>query len=119
MSILQERIKLFLMQCTEDDTAKLSRLIDVYTLNSRYSDGVSIFISRIKLALKHIHTGKGLNAGFVTTVKPLYSEQSRDPKKCSLYRGVHPRGVRYVHVHMCLQYTKNGSVLASKGLLRW
>ena len=53
------------------------------------------------------------------TVKPLYSEQSRDPKKCSLYRGVHPRGVRYVHVHMCLQYTKNGSVLASKGLIRW
>ena len=56
---------------------------------------------------------------FNTTVKPLYSEQSRDPKKNSLYRGVHPRGVRYVHVHMCLQYTKNGSVLASKGLIRW
>ena len=53
------------------------------------------------------------------TVKPLYSEQSRDPKKCSLYRGVHPRGVRYVHVHMCLQYTRNGSVLASKGFIRW
>ena len=55
----------------------------------------------------------------VSTVKPLYSEQSRDPKKCSLYRGVHPRGVRYVHVHMCLQYTKNGSVLASKVIIRW
>ena len=38
------------------------------------------------------------------TVKPLYSEQSRDPKKCSLYGGVHPRGVRYVHAHMCLNY---------------
>ena len=41
---------------------------------------------------------------FLPTVKPLYSEQSRDPKKCSLYRGVHPRGVRYVHAHMCLKY---------------
>ena len=40
----------------------------------------------------------------LSTVKPLYSEQSRDPKKCSLYRGVHPRGMRYVHVHICLQY---------------
>ena len=30
------------------------------------------------------------------TVKPLYSEHLRDPKKCSLYGGVHPRGVRYV-----------------------
>ena len=39
-----------------------------------------------------------------STVKPLYSEQSRDQKKCSLYRGVHLRGVIYVHVHMCLQY---------------
>ena len=39
-----------------------------------------------------------------TTVKPLYSEQSRDPKKCSLYGGVHPRGRRYVHAHMCLKY---------------
>ena len=38
------------------------------------------------------------------TVKPLYSEQSRDPKKCSLYGGVHPRGVRYVHAHMCQKY---------------
>ena len=38
------------------------------------------------------------------TVKPLYSEQSRDPNKCSLYGGVHPRGVRYVHAHMCLKY---------------
>ena len=38
------------------------------------------------------------------TVKSLYSEQSRDPKKCSLYGGVHPRGVRYVHAHMCLKY---------------
>ena len=38
------------------------------------------------------------------TVKPLYSEWSRDPKKCSLYGGVHPRGVRYVHAHMCLKY---------------
>ena len=40
----------------------------------------------------------------VTTVKPLYSEQSRDRTNCSLYRGVHLRGVRCVHVHMCLQY---------------
>ena len=38
------------------------------------------------------------------TVKPLYSEQSRDPNKCSLYGGVHPRGVRYVHAHMCQKY---------------
>ena len=38
---------------------------------------------------------------YTCTVKPLYSEQSRDPKKCSLYGGVHPRGVRYVHAHMC------------------
>ena len=30
------------------------------------------------------------------TVKLLYSEHSRDQKKCSLYGGVHPRGVRYV-----------------------
>ena len=41
---------------------------------------------------------------FANTVKPLYSEQSRDPKKCSLYGGVHPRGRRYVHAHMCLKY---------------
>ena len=40
----------------------------------------------------------------ISTVKPLYSEQSRDPKKCSLYGGVQPRGVRYVHAHMCLKY---------------
>ena len=39
-----------------------------------------------------------------TTVKPLYSEQSRDPNKCSLYGGVHPRGVRYVLAHMCQKY---------------
>ena len=39
-----------------------------------------------------------------TTVKPLYSEQSRDPTKCSLYGGVHPRGVRYIPAHMCLKY---------------
>ena len=38
------------------------------------------------------------------TVKSLYSEQSRDPKKCSLYGGVHPKGVRYVHAYMCLKY---------------
>ena len=38
------------------------------------------------------------------TVKPLCSDQSRDPKKCSLYGGVHPRGVRYVHAHMCQKY---------------
>ena len=38
------------------------------------------------------------------TVKPLYSEQSRDPKKCSLYGGVHPRGARYVNAYMCLKY---------------
>ena len=38
------------------------------------------------------------------TVKPLYSEQSRDQKKCSLYGGVHPRRVRYVHADMCLKY---------------
>ena len=36
-------------------------------------------------------------------MKPLYSEQSWDPKICSLYRGVHPRGViypvcSYIHV---------------------
>ena len=37
-------------------------------------------------------------------MKPLYSEQSRDPNKCSLYGGVHPRGVRYVHADMCLNY---------------
>ena len=40
----------------------------------------------------------------IYTVKPLYSEQSRDPKKCSLYGGVHPRGVRYVHAHMGQKY---------------
>ncbi len=34
------------------------------------------------------------------TVKPLYSEQSRDPQFCSLYGGVHPRGVRYGHAHV-------------------
>ena len=39
-----------------------------------------------------------------STVKPLYSEQSRDPNKYSLYGGVHPRGVGYVHADMCLNY---------------
>ena len=32
--------------------------------------------------------------GYRGTVKPLYSEQSRDPNFFSLYGGVHPRGVR-------------------------
>ena len=41
---------------------------------------------------------------YIYTVKPLYSEQSRDPNKGSLYGGVHPRGVRYVHAHMCQNY---------------
>ena len=41
---------------------------------------------------------------YAGTVKPLYSEQSRDPKKCSLCRGVHLRGVTYVHVP-AIQYT--------------
>ena len=40
----------------------------------------------------------------IYTVKPLYSEQSRDPNFFSLYGGVHPRGVRYVHAHMCQKY---------------
>ena len=44
------------------------------------------------------------DVGFTGTVKPLYSEQSLDPNKCSLYGGVHPRGRRYVHAHMCLKY---------------
>ena len=39
---------------------------------------------------------------YSVTVKPLYSEQSRDPIFFH-YTGVHLRGVRYVHVHMCLQ----------------
>ena len=30
--------------------------------------------------------------------------KSRDQKKCSLYGGVHPRGVIYVHADMCLKY---------------
>ena len=47
--------------------------------------------------LYHVH--------YVSTVKPLYSEQSRDLTICSLYRGVHPRGAVYVHVYMCLKYT--------------
>ena len=38
-----------------------------------------------------------LHLGKTNTVKPLYSEQSWDPNICSLYRGVHPRGVIYVH----------------------
>ena len=38
------------------------------------------------------------------TVKPLYSEQSRDPKNVHYTGGVHPRGVRYVHAHMCQKY---------------
>ena len=38
--------------------------------------------------------------GTCFTVKPLYSEQSRDPNFFSLYGGAHPRGVRYVHAHM-------------------
>ena len=41
---------------------------------------------------------------YYSTVKPLYSEQSRDPHFFSLYRGVHPIGVIYVHVYMCLKY---------------
>ena len=40
------------------------------------------------------------------TVKPLYSEQSRDPNKCSLYGGVHPRGVRYVHAQIQCTHIK-------------
>ena len=47
--------------------------------------------------LYHVH--------YVSTVKPLYSEQSRDLTICSLYRGVHPGGAVYVHVYMCLKYT--------------
>ena len=79
-----------------------------------------LYLSTDVLKYKVLLPGSDYNAQqMCCTVKPLYSEQSRDPKKCSLYRGVHPRGVRYVHVHMCLQYTKNGSVLASKGLIRW
>ena len=46
----------------------------------------------------------GLLPTFTYTVKPLYSEQSRDPKTCSLYGGVHPRGVRYGHAHMCQKW---------------
>ena len=45
-----------------------------------------------------------IKVSIYSTVKPLYSEHSRDPKKCSLYGGVHPRGVRYVHAHLCLNY---------------
>ena len=37
------------------------------------------------------------------TVKPLYSQQSRDPNIVH-YRGVHPRGVIYFHAHMCMKY---------------
>ena len=37
------------------------------------------------------------------TVNPLCSEQSRDPNIVH-YRGVHPRGVIYVHAHMCMKY---------------
>ena len=58
---------------------------------------------------------------FGTTVKPLYSEHSRDPKKCSLYGGVHPRGVRYVHAHMYLKYNVHILKLfcpCLKGLIR-
>ena len=51
------------------------------------------------------HITFDLNPSYnIFTVKPLYSEQSRDPNKCSLYGGVHPRGVRYVHAHMCQKY---------------
>ena len=77
-------------------------------INAEYSADNTVTSDEVAMAIRKL-----------STVKPLYSEQSRDPKKCSLYRGVHPGGVRYVHVHMCLQYTKNGSVLASKGLIRW
>ena len=51
------------------------------------------------------------NNNIIITVKPLYSEQSRDPNKCSLYGGVHPRGVRYVHAHMFLKYNVHVHIL--------
>ena len=39
------------------------------------------------------------------TVKPLYSERSRDPKKMFTIRGCSPkRGKIYVHGHKCLKY---------------
>ena len=52
---------------------------------------------------------KSHNCGMSSTVKPLYSEQSRDPNKCSLYGGVHPRGCEicgdpdmFMHTCKCL-----------------
>ena len=62
-----------------------------------------------------------LTAKMQHTVKPLYSEHSRDPNKCSLYGGVHPRGVRYVHAHMYLKYNVHILKLfcpCLKGLIR-
>ena len=57
------------------------------------------------MTVQCVHNVRDRNSQqFRCTVKPLYSEQSRDPTKCSLYGGVHPRGVRYVHAHMCQKY---------------
>ena len=45
-------------------------------------------------------------------MEPLYSEQSRDPKN------VHYKGVRYVHVHMCLKYNIHILKLTSQMIRR-
>ena len=82
-------------------------------LAHRHCDGVDIMVClKEKLKTAEMEENSYSKYSFLwplppkkkSTVKPLYSEQSRDPKKCSLYGGVHPRGVRHVHAHMCLKY---------------
>ena len=66
---------------------------------------INVFIIIIIVVIRLMfHTDEINSDVSSSTVKPLYSEQSRDPKQCSLYGGVHPRGRRYVHAHMCLKY---------------
>lgn len=40
---LQERVKIFLTHCTDEDIIKLAKLIEVYTMHSGYLEGVSPF----------------------------------------------------------------------------
>ena len=56
-------------------------------------EGVCSRVTNILLYRQHDRTTIEVEDGhWHGTVKPLYSERSWDRIKCSLYRGVHPRG---------------------------